>query len=157
MPIFYQAMLPFVIPNSPSQVVATAISASEIDLSWNANNTGTFSYQIFRCSGVGCVPTSPPILTIGPSNAASFVQPFTGLTASTSYSFYVVAVDAKGLTSPPSLIATATTQAALAPTAPTNLTAATISASHINLAWTAATEAGGSLPHYNPILHNLTI
>ena len=50
----------------------------------------------------------------------------------------MLATDSAG-NSPFSNVATATTQAAQPPTAPTNLTATAISGSQINLSWTAST------------------
>ena len=88
-------------------------------------------------------------MTVGPFAAPSLSQVISGLTQGTSYSFYIVAVAQNGLSSQPSNTATGSTQGGLVPTAPTNLTASAISATQINLAWTAATEAGGSIAHYN--------
>jgi chitodextrinase len=129
-------------PTAPTNLVATAASATQINLVWAAStdNVGVTGYKVERCSGAGC------------SNFAQIATPATttfndtGLTASTSYSYRVRATDAAGNLSGYSSTASATTQAppdTTPPTAPTNLTATAASASQINLAWTASTDSVG--------------
>src|SRR5213078_2728606 len=79
-------------PSAPGTLTATAAGASEIDLNWGAasDNVGVTGYQVFRCQGAGCSNFTQltTITTTGYSN--------TGLSASTSYSYQVRAVDAAG-------------------------------------------------------------
>jgi chitodextrinase len=66
-----------------------------------------------------------------------------GLTAATTYSYTVQAIDAAGNASSQSTAATRTTPAApdtTAPSTPAGLTANAISASQINLSWSASTD-----------------
>ena len=129
-------------PTAPSNLTATAASASQINLSWTAStdNVGVTGYLVERCSGAGCTNFAQ----IGSPTSTSF--PDTGLTANTSYSYRVRATDAAGNLSNYSNTATATTtpgQDTTPPTAPSNLTATAASASQINLAWTASTDNVG--------------
>ena len=128
-------------PTAPSNLTATAASASQINLSWTAStdNVGVTGYLVERCSGAGCTNFAQ----IGTPTSTSFSD--TGLTANTSYSYRVRATDAAGNLSGYSNTATATTlwQGTTPPTAPSNLTATAASASQINLAWTASTDHVG--------------
>ena len=131
-------------PTAPTNLVATVVSNSQINLTWTASTEagGSISgYLVERCQGTGC------------SNFAQIATPTstsyndTGLTASTAYSYRVRAADAAGNLSSYSSTAGGTT---LAPqlTAPSNLVATVVSSSQINLTWTASTETGGSISKY---------
>jgi chitodextrinase len=124
-------------PTMPTDLTATAASASQINLAWTAatDDVGVAGYNVFRDGG------ATPIATVA---GTSFSD--TGLAPSTTHSYTVVAFDVAGNQSPLSATASATTQAAAdtqPPTVPTDLTATAVSASQINLAWTAATDDVG--------------
>lgn len=87
-------------PSVPAGLAATAVSASQINLSWNpsTDDVAVTGYRISR-SGVA----------IGTSSATSFNDP--GLSPSTTYTYTVAAFDAAGNTSGESAPAAATTQA----------------------------------------------
>ncbi|ALA59766.1 fibronectin type III domain-containing protein [Nitrospira moscoviensis] len=87
-------------PTVPSNVVATATSASQINLTWNAStdNQGVTGYRIYR-NGTQVNTTT----TLQYSD--------TGLSPSTTYAYTVAAVDAAGNVSSQSTGASATTQA----------------------------------------------
>ena len=87
-------------PSTPSNLSAPAVSSSQINLSWTAStdNVGVTGYQIYR---------GGTLLTTVTGTSYSN----TGLTASTSYSYYVRATDAAGNVSGNSNTASATTQA----------------------------------------------
>jgi glucose/arabinose dehydrogenase/chitodextrinase len=99
-------------PSVPAGLTATAVSATQINLSWNAStdNVAVTGYQIFR-NGT----------QIGTSTTTTFNN--TGLSPSTSYSYTVRAVDAAANPSGQSAPASATT---LAPD--TTLPSATVTA-----------------------------
>jgi fibronectin type 3 domain-containing protein len=103
-------------PSVPTSVAATAISSSQINLSWAASsdNTGVAGYKIYRAG-----------TQIGTSVGNSYSD--VGLSASTAYSYAVFAYDAAGNSSAASASASATTQAAPAPSA--NPTTHTITSS----------------------------
>ena len=95
-------------PTAPTDLTATATSSSQINLSWTAatDNVGVTGYRVERCQGAGC------------SNFAQIAHheldlfSDSGLSASTSYSYRVRAVDAASNLGPYSNTATATTQTA---------------------------------------------
>ena len=88
-------------PSTPTNLSATAVSSSAINLSWSAStdNTGVTGYIIYR----GGVQIATSV-----TNSYSDV----GLTASTNYTYTVSAYDAASNNSPQSSTANATTQAA---------------------------------------------
>ena len=112
--------------------------------SWTAatDNVGVTGYRVERCQGAGCTTFVQIAAPVG----TTFGD--TGLIASTVYSYRVKAVDAASNVSVNySPVASATTQAppdTIPPTNPTGLTATSVSSSQIDLAWTAATDSGGS-------------
>ena len=129
-------------PTAPTNLAATAASATQINLSWTAStdNVGVTGYKVERCSVAGCAN----FVQIATPTGITFND--TGLTASTSYSYRVRANDAAGNNSAYSNTASATTPAAAdttPPTAPTNLTATAASTTQINLSWTASTDNVG--------------
>jgi chitodextrinase len=87
-------------PSVPTNLSASAVSGSQINLTWSAStdNTGVTGYKVYRN---GIQIASP--LTSSYSN--------TGLTASTQYTYTVSAYDAAGNTSAQSSSVSATTQA----------------------------------------------
>ena len=79
-------------PTTPIGLSATAISSSQIQLSWTPSNDNVFvlGYRIFRCaSSTGS--TCTPVYTYGVGNVTSFTD--TSLTANTSYTYSLIAKD----------------------------------------------------------------
>ncbi len=108
-------------PSTPANLSATAISSSQINLSWSAStdNVGVTGYRINRCAGAGCTPSTQITTTSNTSYSD------TGLTANTAYVYRVAAYDAAGNVSGQSSSASATTQApadTTPPAAPTGVT-----------------------------------
>ena len=93
------------IPLAPANLTATSVSSSEIDLSWSASATTGVTYTVIR-NGTAIANG----LTGSPYSD-------TGLTASTTYSYVVEAVNAAG-TSPASNTAISTTPASVTVAAP---------------------------------------
>ncbi len=127
-------------PTAPTELTATAVSATQINLNWTAS-LGSFTvtgYRVERCQGLFCT-----FAQVATTTATSFSD--ANLTASTTYRYRVRAVDAVGGVGSYSPIASATTQAAdtTAPTAPGGLTANSVSVGQINLSWTASTDNVG--------------
>jgi len=130
------------LPTTPTGLAATAVGATQINLTWNASsdNVGVTGYRVYRCTGTTCTPSTQ----IATSTATSYSN--TGLTALTTYRYRVRAVDAAGNLSANSSIVTATTPAVpdtTLPTIPASLAATAVSATQINLSWTAATDNVG--------------
>lgn len=125
-------------PTAPTGLMAFPRSSGQIDLYWrpSIDNIGVTGYDVYR-GGV----------KVGSTTSVGFSD--TGLTASTAYSYTVRAKDAAGNVSADSNTATATTRVSNAggsvvdtqpSTIPTGLTATAISATQINLSWTASTD-----------------
>jgi hypothetical protein len=85
-------------PSAPANVTATAISSSQINLAWIAStdNLGVTGYKIFR-----------GVTMIAAVTGTAYQN--TGLTANTTYSYTVTAIDAAGNESLKSSAASATT------------------------------------------------
>src|SRR6266513_1458036 len=117
-------------PSVPTGLTASAVSSSQINLSWAASsdNVGVTGYRVFR-NGTQTATTGATFFT---SN---------GLSPSTTYTYAVAAFDAAGNLSAQSSPASATTPAAAdttPPSVPTGLTASAVSSSQINLSWAAS-------------------
>ncbi|TXK83813.1 discoidin domain-containing protein [Paenibacillus sp. N3.4] len=87
-------------PTAPTNLTATAVSSSQINLSWTAStdNVGVTSYEVYRGG-----------TKVGTSTTTSYSD--TGLTASTAYSYTVKAKDAAANVSASSNTANTTTLA----------------------------------------------
>ncbi|MRX46024.1 fibronectin type III domain-containing protein [Pedobacter puniceum] len=116
-------------PAAPSNLTATAVSSSQINLSWtdNSNNETKFYVQQSNDGGTTWFGIGNPA-----ANATSLSV--TALNANTSYSFRVRSEIDASRKSAYSNTATATTTGAV-PNAPSNLTATAASASSITLSW----------------------
>jgi hypothetical protein len=118
-------------PAAPDTLVATAVSTSQINLTWVDKSTNESGFKIERCTGANCSTGFSQIGT-AVANATSYSD--MGLTEGTAYTYRVRATNTGG-DSANSATATATTLVN-APAAPSGLTATAISATQINLAWT---------------------
>jgi len=129
-------------PSQPGTLTATPVDANDVTLAWSASsdNAGVAGYRIYRNSSLVATVTST-----GYNDG--------GLTAATSYTYQVVAVDAAGNASV-AAVATATTSALAAapppaagdtsaPTAPANLTATLGKSKKVSLSWNASTDDVG--------------
>ncbi|MBM4340562.1 MAG: fibronectin type III domain-containing protein [Deltaproteobacteria bacterium] len=101
-------------PSTPTNLTATAVSSSQINLSWTAStdNVGVSGYRIYRCQGTSCTADTQ----IATSSTNSYQD--TGLAASTTYRYRLRAYDAAGNLSSYSSTASATTQDTTPPGAP---------------------------------------
>ncbi len=87
-------------PSIPANLTVTGLSSSQLTLSWSAatDNVGVTGYRVYRD---GTLVASPATTSVS----------ITGLSASTTYSFTVAAVDAAGNVSAQSAPLSVTTQA----------------------------------------------
>ncbi len=92
------------VPAAPTNLVATAVSKSQINLSWTDNAGNETGFYVERCKGATCTNFTR-IATVA-ANVTSYSN--TKLTANTTYRFRVRAYNASG-TSAYSNIAAATT------------------------------------------------
>jgi chitodextrinase len=95
-------------PTAPGALAATAVSSTQVNLSWTASTdvVGVTNYLIQRCQGASCAN----FVQIATSTTTTYNN--TGLSASTSYSYRVQATDAAGNLSPYSNTATVITNSA---------------------------------------------
>jgi hypothetical protein len=91
-------------PTAPSALLATAVSSSQINLSWTDNSSNEDNFKIEYATNGG---TSWAALATTAANTSSYSN--TGLTAATAYSYRVYAVNTTG-NSAYSNAVTATTQ-----------------------------------------------
>jgi beta-glucanase (GH16 family) len=128
-------------PTSPSGLMATPVSASEIDLGWTAATGpscgGSVTYKVTRNGA-----------TVATGLAGTTFND-TGLAASTTYTYSVSAVNSVGSSSPITVTATTPAGGCSVPTTPTNFTATAVSTSEIDLSWTASTgpSCGGAVTY----------
>lgn len=93
-------------PTTPGTPVITVVSATQLDLTWAAStdNIGVARYSVERCSGSGCSSFSE--VATPTTNTFSDI----GLSAATSYSYRIRAVDAATNSSSASGTSSASTQ-----------------------------------------------
>ena len=123
-------------PNAPTNLTATALSPSQIDLAWTDNSTNEDGFQVEQSTdGVNFTR----VATVGPNiNAYSN----TGLQPATLYHYRVRAFASEQNSEYSNTARASTTMNP--PSAPTALTATAVSAGQINLAWAdnSTNEAG---------------
>ncbi|MCB9000531.1 MAG: M4 family metallopeptidase [Bacteroidales bacterium] len=122
-------------PTAPTNLSSSGVTQTTATLSWTAStdNVGVTGYDVYKNGSF-----------LASSTSTSYSV--TGLTAATTYTFYVKAKDAAGNVSAASSTVSVTTQAASdteAPTAPTNLAASSITQTTATLSWTASTDNVG--------------
>ncbi len=123
-------------PSAPTALVASAVSSTQATVSWTAStdDRGVAGYRVLRDG----------VLLPGTVLGTSFTD--TGLTASTTYSYRVRAVDTSGLVSADSVALPVTTSSApdvTPPSVPGGLTASAITPGGLTLSWTASTDDRG--------------
>ncbi|MCK5448467.1 MAG: fibronectin type III domain-containing protein, partial [Gemmatimonadetes bacterium] len=114
-------------PTKPDGLSGTAVSTTSIDLTWNPSSdpeTGILEYVVYRA---GTEVARSPTTTYSD----------TGLSPSTTYTYRVSAVNGGSIEGSDSSPINVKTLDPVAPPPPTNLSATTVSASEIDLAWTA--------------------
>ncbi len=121
-------------PTAPTNLAASSVTESSLTLTWDAStdNIGVTGYDVYQDGAV-----------IGTVAATTF--DVTGLSASTSYDFSVVAKDAAGNESPASATLSVTTSEpdTQAPSVPTNLVSSNLAANQVTLSWDASTDNVG--------------
>ena len=115
-------------PSPPSDLLATATSTTEVQLSWNGSSSG-INFIIGRSEISGGPYTDIAVI---PANTTSYQD--TGLTPGTTYFYVVRAVGAGGPSNNSTEASVATLP--LPPVAPSSLTATAVSSSQIDLSWT---------------------
>jgi chitodextrinase len=123
-------------PSVPTGLIGTAVSGSQINLSWSAStdNVGVTGYTVYLNDA-----------QLATTTATSFSH--TGLTAGSTYNYRVSAFDAvpnhSAWTATPVAVTTPAAPDTAAPSVPAGLIGAAVSGSQINLSWSASTDNVG--------------
>ncbi len=117
-------------PNAASNLVATEVDCTSIDLIWGDNSNDEDGFKLFRSIDGG---TYTLYQTLG-ADVTSYSA--TGLTESTSYGFEVVAYNAVGDSASVQSNLLTTSVCPTAPTAPSSLVATEVDCTSIDLTWT---------------------
>ncbi|HYH08865.1 MAG TPA: metallophosphoesterase [Thermoanaerobaculia bacterium] len=127
-------------PAAPSNLTASAVSATRMNLAWIDNATNETGYRVERCSGASCT-NFVEIAQLG-AGVASYAD--NAASANTLYRYRVAAYNAAGASAFSNTAQATTPAAATPPAAPSNLTATAASTTRIDLAWTdnATNESG---------------
>jgi len=135
-------------PTAPTGLTATAVSGSQVNLSWAAatDDVGVTGYRVERCDGFNLSGGCTNFVQIAAPASTTYSD--TGLTELTIHTYRVRAVDAAGNLGPYSNTASVQTPDTTPPTAPSALTAIAASASQINLRWTNSTDTGSGVNGY---------
>ena len=131
------------VPVAPSNLVATGVSSSQINLTWTDNSTNESGFKIYRCQGSLAVcgnPGSGGYVLRAYAAAGGTSYSDTSASSGVTYVYAVQAYNSYG-DSAYSNGAQATAQSGSAtptptPTTPGNLVATAVSISQINLTWT---------------------
>lgn len=122
-------------PGAPTNLSASNVTETSFTLSWNAStdNVGVTGYDIYQDGSFL-------------ASTANTSYDVTGLSASTTYAYYVKAKDAAGNVSAASNTLDVTTDDppdTEAPTAPSNLSSSNVTENSVDLSWTASTDNVG--------------
>ncbi|NBO64447.1 MAG: hypothetical protein EBU88_06310, partial [Acidobacteria bacterium] len=121
------------IPAAPTQLVATPVSSSQVNLTWSDNSANETGFRVRRRLATSTTWTL--IHTTATPNAISYQD--SSLSPGTTYVYYVTAINVAGESSS-SNESSATTLSAggTVPAAPSSLVATSVSSSQIRLTWT---------------------
>jgi glucan 1,4-alpha-glucosidase len=127
-------------PPAPTNLTVTGTKINSVSLSWSGNALAT-GYQVYRSTAGG----TATLVTTTTNN--SYTD--TGLSSTTAYTYYIVAVNGYG-SSPDSASVTASTLTpGPPPAAPTGLISTAIGMTSVSLAWNSATDANGTVAGYD--------
>ena len=113
-------------PATPTNLHTTAVTGTSAALAWNTTSGPVTNYNVYRNGTLVGSPATP-----------SFTD--TGLTSAQSYSYTVTAVG-NGVESLATAALAVATPDTVAPSVPTGLTAPTVGAAHVVVAWTPSTD-----------------
>ncbi len=121
-------------PTTPTGLSATATSAPQVNLSWNAStdNVGVSGYTVYR--------GGTALATVSGSTLAYVDKSVLG---SSTYSYTVDAFDAAGNHSPQSAPVSVTTPDTTPPSVPAGVSAVAVSVSEIDVSWSASNDNVG--------------
>ena len=127
-----------ILPAPPSNLQATAISGSQINLAWTDNSNNEAAFKLERKTGSNGAYTEIAVLGVGRTNYSD-----TGLAPATTY-FYRIRAFNSGGDSAYSNEASATTPDTIPPAAVTNLATGAVTTTSVALSWTAPGDDGNT-------------
>ncbi|MBI3424413.1 MAG: fibronectin type III domain-containing protein [Acidobacteria bacterium] len=125
-------------PNAPTNLTATAVAPTQINLSWSDNAGNETGYKVERSLNNSAWSQ---VALLG-ANAAAYND--TTVSAATLYYYRVRATNTAGDSASTSVVSATTPAPVPPPASPGNLTALALTSTQVNLTWTdnAATETG---------------
>ncbi len=120
-------------PAAPTDLTASAVSATQINLSWTDASSNETGFKVERSAS-----ESGPFTLIATVGAGVTTYNNTGLTASTTYYYRVCATNDVGDSAYATASAATPAPPPVKPAAPTGLVASAVSVSQINLGWNDA-------------------
>jgi hypothetical protein len=117
-------------PAAPSNLLATACSYSGLQLTWQDNSNNEEGFIIYRK-----ITADSTYNEIKRVNAGTMVYWDSGLTAETSFTYYIIAYNSKGNSAASDTSTAVTPIQGTPPSPPTNLVATALSETSINLTW----------------------
>ncbi len=130
------------VPDAPTGLSATASGRIQIDISWTApSDNGGASITGYR---IQISPNGTSNWTNLVANKAGTSHSHMNLDPGTTRHYRVYAINSVGESTSASSVASATTEAASAPDAPTGLSADASGRTQIDLSWTAPSNDGGA-------------
>jgi chitodextrinase len=129
-------------PTKPGNLRVTATTQTTASLAWNAStdNSGSLTYHVRTWRDGGYVT-----LAVLPKTQLTYTV--TGLIPNVQYFFHVLAVDPSGNKTFSDLAYPTTLPDRTPPAAPTDLSVTRVTASQVDLAWTAAADDTGIRAH----------
>ncbi|ACU75804.1 cellulose-binding family II [Catenulispora acidiphila DSM 44928] len=133
-------------PGAPGTPAASAITSNAVTLTWSAAAAGSnpiAGYQVYQVGS--------PDTVVASTAAGTLTATISGLTAATSYSFYVKAKDSAGTVGAASgttAVTTAGSGGSTPPGAPGTPAASTITATAVTLTWSAAAAGSNAIAGY---------
>lgn len=118
-------------PNAPSGLSASAVSSSQINLSWTDNSSNETGFELKRATDSAF---TQGVVWIGNIQGTSYSN--TGLSAATTYHYRVRAEGAAQDSAYSAAVSATTSTSGTLPTAPSGLNATAVSSTRIDLSWT---------------------
>ncbi len=118
-------------PTALTSLSATAISPTQVNLSWGSTSPAATEYRVEASTNSAF--TGNLMTQIAPGNDTSWS--FANLSPGTAYFFQVIATSAAGDAAPSPAASATTSGSASVPAVPFNVSAAAASSSQINLTW----------------------
>ena len=138
-------------PTVPSNLTASAGSCSQVNLAWQGStDVGTTKGGKLYTSGLAGYLIYRNNVFLKQVDAQTTSASDTSVSASTTYSYAVAAIDNAGNRSANSTPASVTTPSCSVPppSAPTGLTGSAVSCTSVSLYWNAPTNSGSGLAYY---------